>query len=328
MKDLIRIVLVGEEGVGKSSLIQSYIQRQFSDVVTNVLSDEIIPSDHANVTLNLMDSSSDAGDRDVLKNKLRVADSIIALYDVTNIKTLEKLVKKWLPYIEKIITATKTPKSVIVCGTKKDMEESSLTHDHDSSYDEYKQQIEYNRALQNDILRSILKDYPFVFVSCRVSAKNLDFDNVFDYAETSILYPSYPLYNITTAELTIQCKIAFLKIFRLFDIDYDGLWSDEELNALQRYCFDSTLKETEISLLKKRITKTMTKISSSNDAYDDDIDGGIRDGRITFYGFLETMKFFIENSQPETPWTILRKFGYDDNLRYQVNVIEYDERIV
>lgn len=46
-----------------------------------------------------------------------------------------------------------------------------------------------------------------------------------------------------------------------------------------------------------------------------DIDlGGVRDHGLTEAGFLFLHKLFIQRGRLETTWTVLRKFGYDDDL--------------
>jgi Ras family protein T1 len=93
MKDHVRILLIGDSGVGKSSLISSYVSRHFPEEVPAVMTDAIIPPDTTanNVCVTIMDSSARPGDREVLKHKIRAADSVIALYDVTRPETFDSL---------------------------------------------------------------------------------------------------------------------------------------------------------------------------------------------------------------------------------------------
>jgi mitochondrial Rho GTPase 1 len=43
--------------------------------------------------------------------------------------------------------------------------------------------------------------------------------------------------------------------------------------------------------------------------------GGVRDGGLTQLGFLYLHTIFIQRGRLETTWTVLRKFGYAEDLR-------------
>jgi len=47
----------------------------------------------------------------------------------------------------------------------------------------------------------------------------------------------------------------------------------------------------------------------------DHAEGGIRDGGLTEAGFLYLHTIFIQRGRLETTWTVLRKFGYAEDLR-------------
>lgn len=44
-------------------------------------------------------------------------------------------------------------------------------------------------------------------------------------------------------------------------------------------------------------------------------EGGVRDGGLTEDGFLYLHTIFIQRGRLETTWTVLRKFGYAEDLR-------------
>ena len=105
---MIRILIIGDSGVGKSSLISSFVSRHFPEEVPSVMIDSIIPSDTTanNINVTIMDSSARAGDREVLKQKLRAADSVLALYDASRHETLENLSHEWLPLIRDVCSSS------------------------------------------------------------------------------------------------------------------------------------------------------------------------------------------------------------------------------
>jgi len=106
MKDEVKIVFIGDEGVGKSSFISTYISKHFSQEVPHVMTDAIIPSEITSddVLLTIMDSSSRLMDREVLKLKILSSDAVIILYDITRPETLENISHIWLPLVTSLST--------------------------------------------------------------------------------------------------------------------------------------------------------------------------------------------------------------------------------
>ena len=104
MKDHIKVLLMGDDGVGKSSLMVSITSNYFPLNVSKVLEDAMIPiACNANGTcITLMDSSSDLRERENLKQKLLLADSIILLFDVTRMDTLRNITDVWIPLLLEI----------------------------------------------------------------------------------------------------------------------------------------------------------------------------------------------------------------------------------
>lgn len=43
--------------------------------------------------------------------------------------------------------------------------------------------------------------------------------------------------------------------------------------------------------------------------------GGVRNGGLTEEGFLYLLTSFIQRGRQETTWTVLRKFGYGEDLK-------------
>jgi GTPase SAR1 family protein len=293
MREKVRLLLLGDAQVGKSSLLSAYVSRHFSEEVPHVVADANIPpgatANHTHVTI--MDSSTRIGDRDVLKKKIQYADSIIALYDVTRPETLESLGKEWLPLIRDLWSQEKalSYKSVVICATKID-----LLDEMQGSADDIHIEEEESK------LRKLITLYPFIFATCRSSAKLLNVDSVFYFGDLVVTFPLGPLFDPVKADFTISCKRAFARICRIYDNDKDGLLSDHELSSLQYSCFENSLNDEDIMAVKRQVNLAVT--------------GGIKHNRITFLGFIGYMHIFIDKSHTQTPWTILRHHNYDDSL--------------
>lgn len=98
----------------------------------------------------------------------------------------------------------------------------------------------------------------------------------------------------------MNCKQALARIFKLCDDNNDGILSDDELNAFQRKCFGSPLQPQALEDVKT-VVKTH-------------IPDGIFDDGLTLSGFLFLHTLFIQRGRHETTWTVLRKFGYNDDV--------------
>ena len=245
-----------------------------------------------------MDSSSNIIHRGLLRQKLRVADCILALYDVTRLETLDSLHQEWLPFIrdfhlsshEETITGDETlDLKVIVVGTKTDLlGESMGTED-------------IRRVDERDRLSALFHEFHPIIRSCdRCSAKLLHVDNVFYNGELVVTFPVEPLYDKKNDLYTPDCSKALKRIFRIVDVDRDGLLSNHELNQLEIVCFNHTLKDVEIEVIKRRLYHTTN--------------GSFEDGKLTMGGFFGLMHLFIDRSIPQIPWATLKHFGFDEKL--------------
>lgn len=140
MKDNIKILILGDEGVGKTSLLSTFLSCHFPPEVPPELITITLPSmvSSNNVSITLLDSSNynfkdngengegfdekerhrrkeeeyrkkggipssgkDEGNK-ILREKIKQCDSILLLYDITNKTSLINITKKWLPLIKEI----------------------------------------------------------------------------------------------------------------------------------------------------------------------------------------------------------------------------------
>ena len=75
-------------------------------------------------------------------------------------------------------------------------------------------------------------------------------------------------------------------------------WVSNEF--LQRKCFDAPLQSQEVEGIKEMVKEHA--------------EGGVRDDGLTEAGFLYLHTIFIQRGRLETTWTVLRKFGYAEDL--------------
>ncbi|XP_035468673.1 mitochondrial Rho GTPase 2 isoform X2 [Scophthalmus maximus] len=133
------------------------------------------------------------------------------------------------------------------------------------------------------------------------SAKNLkNISELFYYAQKAVLHPTAPLYDPEDKQLKPLCVRALSRIFYISDQDNDRILSDAELNRFQKSCFGNPLAPQALEDVKTVVWKNTSD--------------GVQDNGLTLNGFLFLNTLFIQRGRHETTWTILRKFGYDDNL--------------
>uniref|UniRef100_A0A8C8LZ10 Ras homolog family member T1 n=1 Tax=Oncorhynchus tshawytscha TaxID=74940 RepID=A0A8C8LZ10_ONCTS len=102
------------------------------------------------------------------------------------------------------------------------------------------------------------------------------------------------------SQMKPACIKALTRIFKVSDLDNDGILNDNELNFFQRTCFNAPLASQALEDVKNVVRKNV-------------IDG-VCDNGLTLKGFLFLHTLFIQRGRHETTWTVLRRFGYDDDL--------------
>jgi mitochondrial Rho GTPase 1 len=168
--------------------------------------------------------------------------------------------------------------------------------------------VEQALARKRQQIVSLMQQFPFVRQCIKCSAKNLlRVDDVFLKAQQAVLYPFTPLYDLETAHLSVECKRACNRIFRMFDRDHDGLLSDAELDRFQRETYHVDVFDRDFAAWKKVVTR--------NNLSDEIV---IQDGKFTISGFLAIFDVFICQNRLDVVWQALRKFQYDDNLNLHV----------
>jgi GTPase SAR1 family protein/Ca2+-binding EF-hand superfamily protein len=158
---------------------------------------------------------------------------------------------------------------------------------------------------------SLMQRFPFVRQCIKCSAKNLlRVDDVFLKAQQAVLYPFVPpLYDLKTGQLTIACKRALTRIFRMFDRDNDGLLADAELDRFQRDTFTIPVFDKDLAAWKKVVTRNNPSEMEES---------VLVDGKFTVQGFMTIFDVFISQNRLDVVWQALRKFNYDDDLNLHI----------
>jgi len=283
----VRILLVGDKGVGKTSLILSLVSEEFPIDVPARAEEITIPAELTpeKVVTCIVDFSSVEQNEKQLTNEVERADVICIVYAVDEEDTLASVTDHWLPLLRSILGEDhRTP--VILVGNKVDM-------------------IDYSTM---ELVMPIMNEYDEIETCVECSARNLkNISEMFYFAQKAVLHPSLPLWNYQEKDLTEPCKKALQMIFKICDIDNDGVMSDEELGRFQRKCFNMDLEMGTLDSLKTVVMKNCAE--------------GILNNGLTLKGFLTLNSLFIQRGRHETTWTILRKFGYNDSIELEPDAL-------
>ena len=127
LKNLIslKILLIGDSHVGKTSLLLKYIDDFFpEDHIATIgieYKDKIINKDGYNIRLQLWDTAGQERFNSITKNIYRNTNGVLFVYDVTNRKSFNSM-KNWIKDTEKIDKDIKG----IILGNKIDLEEREV----------------------------------------------------------------------------------------------------------------------------------------------------------------------------------------------------------
>ncbi|KAK2528443.1 hypothetical protein Q9233_007414 [Columba guinea] len=280
MKKDVRILLVGEPRVGKTSLIMSLVSEEFPEEVPPRAEEITIPADVTpeRVPTHIVDYSEAEQNDEQLYHEISQANVICIVYAVNNKNSIDKVTSRWIPLInERTDKDSRLP--LILVGNKSDL-------------------VEYSSM---ETILPIMNQYTEIETCVECSAKNLkNISELFYYAQKAVLHPTGPLYCPEEKEMKPACIKALTRIFRISDQDNDGTLNDAELNFFQRICFNTPLAPQALEDVKNVVRKNLSD--------------GVADNGLTLKGFLFLHTLFIQRGRHETTWTVLRRFGYDDDL--------------
>ncbi|MBA0708830.1 hypothetical protein Golax_023919 [Gossypium laxum] len=284
----VRVVVAGDRGTGKSSLISAAASDAFPEYVPAVLPPTRLPSDFYpdGVPVTIVDTSSSMESRVKLIDELKRADAVVLTYACDQPMTLSRLSSFWLPELRKL--EIKAP--VIVVGCKLDLRD------------------ERQPMNLEQVMAPIMQQFREIETCIECSSATLiQVPDVFYYAQKAVLHPTAPLFDQEKQTLKPRCIRALKRIFMLCDHDMDGALSDAELNEFQVKCFNAPLQPAEIVGVKRVVQER--------------IRGGVSDLGLTLEGFLFLHALFIEKGRLETTWAVLRKFGYNDELKLRDDIL-------
>ena len=118
----IKIVIIGDSGVGKTNFIFRFAENSFSDMHVSTVGLDykskiiILPSSKKRVRIQIWDTAGQERYMAVNKNTLQKVQGIIIMYDLTNRKSFENL-ERWF----NIVSQNFPGKTVFLVGNKLDL---------------------------------------------------------------------------------------------------------------------------------------------------------------------------------------------------------------
>ncbi|KEH23750.1 putative small GTPase superfamily, EF-hand domain pair [Medicago truncatula] len=287
-RNAVRVVVAGDRGTGKSSLIAAIASESFPDTVLPVLPPTLLPADYFpdHVPITVIDTSSSLEKQNKRNEELKGADVVVLTYACNDSQSFSRLSSYWFRELQKLEVTV----PIIVVGCKLDLRDES-------------QQVSLER-----LMAQLLQEFKNVATCIECSAATLyQVPEVFYFAQKAVLHPVEPLFDHESQALTDKCVRALRRIFVLCDRDMDDALNDAELSDFQVRCFNAPLELPQIADVKTVVQQ--------------DVPEGINSHGLTFPGFLYIHNMFLRKGNPETFWAVLRYFGYDNDLKLKDNFL-------
>ncbi len=275
MNDGVRIVVCGDEGVGKSSLITAFVKKTFIDNIQPQVPPLTVSG--AKVTTTIVDTSADIDGRENLKREVRRANVVLLLY--SDHYTCERVGLFWMNFLRSLGVSV----PVILVAHKSDMYTVSQTDD---------------TALQavEEEVDPLLQEFREIELCVRCSSKEqVGVDQVFYLCQRAVTHPVLPLFDYKERKLKPAAESCLRRIFYLLDRKHTGTLGDEELQTLQRLSFGKELPLEHLNEIKAKF-------------------GVLPSGGLNIKSFLELMLQYAKKGRHETIWTLLRAYHYSDSL--------------
>ncbi|CAI4055574.1 hypothetical protein SUVZ_01G0150 [Saccharomyces uvarum] len=300
-KETIRVVICGDEGVGKSSLVVSLTKAEFIPIIQDVLPPIIIPRDFSSSPSYSPKNTVliDTTDSDImaLDHELKSADVIWLVY--CDHESYEHVSLFWLPHFRSL--GLNIP--VILCKNKCDSISSANVNAMTASAD-------IDTKVEDEEFIPILMEFKEIDTCIKTSAKTqFDLNQAFYLCQRAITHPISPLFDAMVGELKPLAVMALKRIFLLSDLNQDSYLDDNEVLGLQKKCFNKSIDVNELNFIKD----LLLDISKDNQEYANRMLYVPGKG-ITKDGFLILNKIYAERGRHETTWAILRTFHYTDSL--------------
>ena len=276
----IRILFLGDPGVGKTSLIYCLANDEHKSGLPAKIADQTIPTEDTpeKVSVLLIDYNSRLQDELKLKDSLYHADVICLVYSLKDERNFKRALSHWIPLIREYQTnySETTYKPVILVANKADY---------------YDGKDDLGGVMTE--LRKIVEIQDYIEVSAK---KRLNVKEMLSKAQGAVMYPAAPLIDVK-GKMTHEFIMALKQIFSICDLDGDGFLNKHEMDLFQENCFGAFPQMDVVDYLKSSIEES--------DEY------MMQGDNIAIIGFLYMHRLCLDRSREDFVWKVLRKFNYD-----------------
>lgn len=315
-QESVRVVVCGDDSVGKSSLLVSLVKGEFVLNIQDVLSPITISQEDYSESLidlisnfsTLVKESRPSGTRGIperkvlkyipyktvivdttstdmvkLHKELKQSDVIWLVY--SDHYTYERISLHWMPMFRSL--GVNLP--IVLCANKSDILANEIPL----------------KSQNSDEFIPLLNEFKEIEACVRCSAKNND--NVveaFYLCQRAITHPISPLFDSKEGNLKPAAVSALKRVFFLCDKDQDGYLNFKEFSDLHIKAFEKNTTVSDFEEILKVISKSI---------YPDLTENGEIKG-LSEDGFILLNKRYAERGRHETIWGILRAFHYTNSL--------------
>lgn len=320
-QDVIRIVVCGDDSVGKSSLVASLVKEKFIPNLQRVIPaitisrddyidsfNEYISSPEKNSRFNSSKKETKfkediskkvskyvpqtivivdtiASDLATFQKELKRADVVMLVY--SDHYTYERISLHWMTYFRSM--GVNLP--IIICANKCDaILKNSATSIKGRNAEEFV---------------PLINEFKEIEACVRCSAQtNYNVVEAFYLCQRAITHPHSPLFDSKEGNLKPAAVMALKRVFFLCDKDQDGYLNFEEFASLHEKCFGNKTTQGEYKSIE----------SAVNDVIYPDVNLNGESKGISEDAFIILNKMYAETGRHESIWGILRTFHYTNSL--------------
>lgn len=342
----IRIVVVGDDEVGKSSLISSLIKettiidRQLQNNNNNVLPPITISRDDYYESIQDNSSSNEVSiqDYDYPKKKNHKKKKFIDYYQDLNDGIL---VLQYIPNITTIIDTTSSDMNSLQQELKRADVIWLVYCDHytyerislhwmplfrslgvnlpiilcGNKSDLISNKKKFIKSQNSEEFIPLINEFKEIEAGIRCSAKNnYNVVECFYLCQRTITHPISPIFDSKEGNLKPEAINALKRIFFLSDTDQDGYLNFQEFSKLHEKVFNKKAQIEEFNEIIYKIDEEILPSYTSNNNQNQESSLLSMMMIISEDGFIKLNKIYAELGRHETIWCILRAFNYTNSL--------------
>ena len=119
---MLKLILIGDSAVGKTSLIQRYVMNKFDSVYKSTIGCDFLAKtvfvQKVEYNLQIWDTAGHERFSSMTTSYYRGSDGVVVVFDVTNANSFNN-VENWIDDYKKVMNGKDVP--IVICGNKVDL---------------------------------------------------------------------------------------------------------------------------------------------------------------------------------------------------------------